>query len=246
MSTVAAGSSPEGENARSVQLAELRSLGVRENLADFAYGTIREAITDGTLRPGFRLREIALSQQIGVSTTPIREALRRLEREGLVEINPRRGALVRRLDEDEARELYDLRELLEAYALRRTAERTDVDLTHAVELLSAARPTIDEPDQIRFNRLDVEFHHALTLLGGNREVAELAKRIHRRIQGIRVRSSIQLQGRPARSHAEHEQIVAAIRRHDGDATERLIRAHITGVRDAVLAMLSRAAAADTE
>ena len=243
---MAADSSPQGESASSVQLAELRALGARENLADFAYGAIREAITDGTLRPGFRLREIALSQQIGVSTTPVREALRRLEREGLVKINPRRGALVRLLDEDEARELYDLRELLEAYALGRAAERTDIDLSRAVELLTAARATIDEPAQIKFNRLDVEFHHALTVLGGNREVAELAKRVHRRIQGIRVRSSIQLQGRPARSHAEHEEIVAAIRRHDPAAAERLIRAHITGVRDAVLAMLHRAAPADSE
>lgn len=222
------------------QLPELQSLGGRENLADVAYGALRDVITDGTLAPGVRLREIDLSQRLGVSTTPIREALRRLEREGLVEISPRRGALVRPLDRRAIADLYELRELLESHALRRGAERDDLDLTRAIELFAAGERTLGDADQLRFNRLDVELHHALTAAGGNEELAELATRVHRRIQVIRVRFSVQLQGRLARSHAEHAEIISALRRKDGDDADRLIRGHVRGVRDAVLSVLTQA------
>ncbi len=110
-------------NVEAVALSTaLPLLGVRENLAEAVYRVLREAITDGSLPPGERLREIPLARRFGVSTTPVREALRRLEREGLVEINPRRGAVVPRFEPADIAQLYEAREVLECRAVRRAAE----------------------------------------------------------------------------------------------------------------------------
>lgn len=214
-------------------LTALPTLGVRENLAEVVYRVLREAITDGSLAPGERLREIHLARQFGVSTTPVREALRRLEREGLVDISPRRGAVIPAYDLREIEHLYEARELVECRAVRRAAEAPARDFSRVDALFDEASTVLDDPDQIRFNRLDVELHRALNDIGGNKQIADLAERVHRQIQRIRVRCAIHLQGRPRVSHAEHAAMVEAVRARQADRAEELARAHIQGVRDAV-------------
>src|SRR5581483_10966094 len=103
------------------ELARLAPIDGRESLADQVYGRLREAITSGALAPGLRLREVPLSQQFGVSTTPVREALRRLENDGLVETNPHRGALVAGFSLRVVGELFEVREVLERRGARLAA-----------------------------------------------------------------------------------------------------------------------------
>src|SRR5438093_10646173 len=93
------------------------------NASEVAFDAIRRAIVAGRLAPGERLREVALAKQLGISATPVREALARLQQEGLVQVEPRRGAVVPRLGTHDIMEVYELRELLEANAARRAAER---------------------------------------------------------------------------------------------------------------------------
>jgi DNA-binding GntR family transcriptional regulator len=218
-------------------LTTLPTLGVRENLAEVIYRVLREAITDGSLAPGERLREIPLARQFEVSTTPIREALRRLEREGLVEISPRRGAVVQGYDLREIEHLYEAREVVECRAVRRAAEAPTRDFSRVDALLAEAATVLDDPVQIQFMRLDVELHRALNDIGGNKQIADLAERVHRQIQRVRVRCAVHLQDRPRVSHAEHEALVAAVRARQADRAEELSRAHIRGVRDAVMQAL---------
>ncbi len=222
------------------QLVGPPSLGVRASLADVVYGALRDAITGGTLRPGYHLREIPLSKHFGVSTTPVREALRRLDREGLVAVQPNRGAVVAAFDLPEVFDLYEAREVLETRAVRRAAETPGRDLSRLLEILDELESVIDVPDQIQFNQLDVHFHRGLNDLGGNRQLAELAERIHRQIQGVRVRCAIYLPGRPRVSHTEHRAIVEAVRAGDADRAEALSRGHILSVRDAVVGALRQA------
>jgi DNA-binding GntR family transcriptional regulator len=102
-------------------LAGLAASGPRQSLVDVAYVALRDAITSGTLLPGTRLREAALAQHLSISTTPVREALRRLDREGLVRLSPNRGAVVAAFDLREILDLFEVREVLECRAVRRAA-----------------------------------------------------------------------------------------------------------------------------
>lgn len=206
------------------------------------YEALRRAIAAGSLPPRFRLRETALASQFGVSTTPVREALRRLEREGLVHISPHRGASVAAFDLTTARSLYDVRELLECAAIRQAAGSRGLDPRHADGLLEAMKATATHVDQAAFNALDVEFHRALNDLSGNTVLADLAERVHRQIQSVRAHAAIHLAGRPAVSYREHVAILGAVRRHQARNAERLLRVHIQEVRDEVLAALARTTA----
>lgn len=215
------------------RLGEIRGLGAR------VYEALRRAIAAGSLPPRFRLRENALASQFGVSTTPVREALRRLEREGLVHISPNRGASVAAFDLTTARSLYDVRELLECAAIRQAAAARGFDPRRADGLLEAMKATAAYEDQAAFNALDVEFHRALNDLSGNTVLADLAERVHRQIQSVRAHAAIHLAGRPAVSHREHAALVQAVRRHQVRNAERLLRAHIQEVRDEVLVALAK-------
>lgn len=230
---------------RSALPAELASLHVPVSpgsLSDLVYESLRDAITSGLLEPGYRLREIPLGQRFGVSTTPIREALRRLEREGLVEIGRNRGAIVAAFDVGEVANLFELREVLECRGVRRAALAHRPALAPIEAILRQAEAQIDNPDQIAFNRLDVGFHSALIHLGGNAYLADLAERVHRQIQGIRVRLAVYLPGRATRSQADHRAILAAVAAHDADRAEELMRSHIQSVREAVLTTLGQCGA----
>ena len=222
-------------------LAGLRVLGARRPLADAVSDALREAITDGMLAPGTRLREVSLARHFTVSATPVREALRRLEREGLVEADPHRGAAVAALRPEEIVDLYEVHEVLECRAVRRAAEAEHRDLARLEALLAEAEGVLSGPDHVAFNRLDLAFHRALNGLGGNAPLAELIEQVHRRIQGVRLRSAGHLPGRPALSHAQHLALLEAVRRRDAEQAEGLARAHIRSVRDAVVGVLADAA-----
>lgn len=212
----------------------------RASAAEAIYQALRDAITNGTLAPAERLREIHLSRHFGVSTTPVREALLRLSRDGLVEISPNRGAIVTALDRRAIVELYEVREVLEGRTVRLAALASARDFTPLENLLASAQASLDEPDQITFNRLDVEFHRHLNMLGGNASLAVLAEQVHRRIQGVRARCAIRLAGRPAISHAQHLALLAAVRARNVDDAEQVLREHIHSVRDAVLQVFADA------
>ncbi len=109
-------------------------------LGTTVYEALRQGIADGSLPPHYHLREIALAEHFGVSTTPVREALRHLEREGLVLIRPNRGAVVQAFNVREAHNLYEVRELLEAEAIRQAALEVHPDLSAAEAIMTARGP----------------------------------------------------------------------------------------------------------
>lgn len=209
----------------------------RRSLAEAVHHALREAITHGALAPGMRLREVELGKRFGVSPTPVREALRRLEREGLVETTPHRGAAVVSFTPLEIANLYEIHELLESHATRRAAERGPHDIADLEHILDEADAVLDAPDQLAFNQLDIRFHRGLNDLSGNGPLAELIEQTHRRIQAVRIRYDVQLPDRPQRSHIQHRELLAAVRDGEADRAEALARAHIRAVRDSVLERL---------
>ena len=218
-------------------LAGIAVTGSRPSLVDIAYDALREAITSGALLPGARLREAALAQHFSISTTPVREALRRLDREGLVRLSPNRGAVVAEFDLREILDLFEVREVLECHAVRRAAQRPTRDLTQPEALLAAAAVQIvPRFDRVEWNRLEVAFHRAINALGGNFALAELAERTHRSVQGLCVRCMREpLYGAETLEllQAQHRDLLDAVREGDARTAEACARAHIHYIRDSI-------------
>lgn len=225
-------------------LTHLAPLSNRGSLVDQVRDSLHAAITAGVLDPGARLREIPLSQHFGISTTPVREALRRLESEGLVEVQPRRGAVVVALEDHVVSDLYDLRLVLETAGARLAATASDLDLSGVYALMSQLESLVDGPES-EFAGVDVALHRAINDLSGNRELAETAERVHRRIQAVRVRSAVP--GRLRIAQDQHAEMVEALRRRDPDLAEAATRTHILSAKQNVLSVLGarRTAAAAT-
>lgn len=143
---------------------------------DRVYRLTKEAIISGAHRPGALLSANAMAELLGVSRTPVREALVRLEGEGLLELIPRRGAIVLPMSRTEARDVLDLRHALEVSAVARMAQTAVVAdrLTAAVTALSAQRTCLDGGSPGEFPAHDESFHRALVAASGN----ELAARMY--------------------------------------------------------------------
>ncbi|MFW6599963.1 GntR family transcriptional regulator [Propionibacteriaceae bacterium Y2011] len=217
-----------------VERLEPRTTG--SSVAGTIHETLRDAIASGRLPAGYRLREIPLSKHFDCSTTPVREALRQLEREGLAKIHPRRGAQVAGFTLVEVADLYELRLLLEPYAARRAAERAlaRADLVELRRLVGGHRKALSEGGQQ--SPMGASFHHALTELSGNSALASTVNQVTRQIEAVQARSGAlttdpQGQRETVRMHRE---IVQAISDHDGDAAERLMRDHLEWAKGLVL------------
>ncbi|MDR7482790.1 MAG: GntR family transcriptional regulator [Armatimonadota bacterium] len=197
-------------------------------------GDLREAILSGRLRQGEFLRQRALAGRYGVSEVVVREALRRLEVEGLVEILPRRGARVSQLAVADLHELYDLRIFLEELLTRSAVPNcTPDDLTRAESLLGQMAL---ERDPVRWLRLNRDFHTVLCRPSGRPRLLRLHEEL--RIASERyLRVSLALLSRFDVAQREHEQILEAYRRREPAAAAALAGAHLRQVRDMIAAFL---------
>jgi DNA-binding GntR family transcriptional regulator len=203
--------------------------------------SLREAIANGSLPAGFRLREIPLAEHFGCSTTPVREALRRLDNEGLVKVHPRRGAEVTSVTSPEVDQLYELRMLLESHSVRRAAARKP-----GADELRAVRKIVDEQraadEQSHDRKLDADFHRELTALAGNSVIAELVEKTVRQIEAVQARSHAMVEGERVRTCKAHAAIVAAIAKGDPDRAEHVMREHLERARHVVTVALGNASA----
>jgi DNA-binding GntR family transcriptional regulator len=195
---------------------------------DLVYERLREALIDLTFAPGEPLREAALVERFGVSKTPIREALVRLERDGLVEVAPYRGARARTYSPDDLRQLYEVREILQTESVRRAAESLDGELgdalTRNVESSAAALKRGDE--KAVSEQLD-EFDELLLGQLRNGMIADLLDRLQAHLKRIGAVGS-----EPDRFRASveaHRAILTAVTAHDAASAQQLLRAHLQHV-----------------
>lgn len=213
--------------------------GPRASMGDAAYEALFGAIEKGALKPGARLREIELSQWVGASRTPIREALGRLEAEGLVTRDPSRGMIVAELDHGMVAELYVMREVLEGTAAALAARHAaDAEIDALRELAQRDREAGDDP--VRLARLNRHFHESLFRCAHNRF---LMRAVHALRQSMVLlgQTTLAVPGRPQTAHAEHEAIVEAIARHDAQAATEAARAHIRAAYRARLGIMLESA-----
>jgi DNA-binding GntR family transcriptional regulator len=189
-----------------------------------AYDLVLEAIDHGVFRPGDRLVEAELAERFGVSRTPIREALQRLEAQSVL-ARDGRSLVVARLDHDQLGELYVVRAELEGLAARLAAQHAAPEEVRVLwELVQRDRALVGQPDRLsRANRI---FHHQIHLASHNRYLIQQLDTVHRTM-ALLATTSLAAEGRGARSLDEHEAIVRAIEARDGAAAEAAIRHHIS-------------------
>ena len=206
----------------------------RRRLVDEASQRLREAILNGRIAGGARLRQTALAERLGISRTPIREALVRLREEGLVELLPRGGVRVAPLDPEEAVELYDLREVLDGLAARLAAGRRDAGgLARLERGLRRMATSIEREDPTQWFRSHVNFHEEIMRAAANRHLARLSGVVHLSIRQFHP-MLLQTPRRLADANREHRQIFEAIAARDPETAERAARAHIAAAREIVL------------
>ncbi len=190
------------------------------------YDHLREQILSGGLEPGAELAEVALSEQLGVSRGPIREAIGRLASEGLVTVRPRRGAAVRSLSQEEFLELYQVREALEMMAVKLAVPRLRAQDFETLQALIETMAHHAERDEVaQFFEANVAFHGHLLEVSGNAKLNELYRQLLGQLGRYRLRS-LTLRGSLQRSVAEHAAILRAARRGDAERAAHLMSEHI--------------------
>ena len=189
-----------------------------------AYELILEAIDTGVYRPGSRLVESELADRFGVSRTPIREALQRLETQSLL-TRDGRSLIVASLDHSQLSELYVVRGALEGLAARLAARHaTPEELAVLRDMLEADRKLVGDPEAM--SRANRRFHKQIHLASHNRFLVQQLDLVHRSM-ALLASTSIAVAGRPSDTLEEHERIVRAIETGDGDGADKALRDHIS-------------------
>jgi DNA-binding GntR family transcriptional regulator len=206
--------------------------------AKAVYQQLRDEITDGALLPGSPLREIPLAARFGVSRTPIREALRRLEQDRLL-VPGDRGMVVRAIDPHEVIQIYELRVLLESEAAREAArDRRPADLVRLEGLLARDRALVDPDDGTRI-RTNLEFHNAVWHATHNPVLVDLLQRLTTHLVHA-PHSTLSVGNRWHEALHEHEQLLEGIRERDESTARKIAAKHMTTAQQIRLQLLREA------
>ena len=196
------------------------------SLRDVVCETLRRAILDGTLRPGERLMELHLARQLGVSRTPVREALRRLETDGLVETIPNRGAMVAQITVRDVEDVLEVREAMEELAVRRACCRiTAAQLAQLYAAEARFEECLRKDDLAGAARADAAFHEVLCEAAGNRRLIQLLSDLRSHLYRYRLEYL-----KNKKSHAglvsQHALICEAVKSRDEENAAQAVRSHI--------------------
>ncbi len=202
-------------------LGPARFKGLHEEVLDM----LRRAITSGELKPGQRILEVELAQQLQVSRATLREALRRLEEDGLVVTQPHRGTYVNKLSAEDVHQLFQLRGLIEAHALRTIAPRLNEEQIAGLQVIVdrfAATPAVRTPERIE---LDLQFHEAICELAGNRYLTQVWRNVRSHLRAV-LATSRRHDLSPILIAEEHQRVVDALRARDAEGAVGHLLAHL--------------------
>jgi DNA-binding GntR family transcriptional regulator len=203
-------------------------------LRDVVFNTLRQAILKGELKPGERLMEIALAERLGVSRTPIREAMRKLELEGLVVMIPRRGAQVANITEKDLNDVLEVRIALENVAIEKACKRMSEE--QMGQLMFAAKEferTTTEGNLVKLAEADVAFHEIIYKASDNVRLIQVLNNLREQIYRYRVEY---LKDEETRNLLvkEHEELTSAIRSRDIQRAQEISFQHLENQRKAII------------
>lgn len=213
----------------------MKKLKIPSNLTSLAYDSIKRYILDGKLDEGARLTEEFLSTTLGISKSPIREALNRVETEGLIRIEPRRGAYLRDFTVSDVNDLYGLREALETHVVR-TVELSPELIAELRQSVKRMRKFLQENDKARYIDEDMRFHATLATAAANERLYKTLENVQNQIWIFR-RKTYNLSSSTASDF--HEAIIVALEAGERARAERAMREHIDTVRRKLLEFIER-------
>jgi DNA-binding GntR family transcriptional regulator len=214
----------------------------KSSLVDDAYRALKEAIRENAFPPGYQGSELEIAQKLGMSRTPVHEAVIRLQEEGLVRVLPRRGVVVCSISPDDIREIYDVIIALESAAAELLASKPRSErIKIAAELESAnveMQNALDADDLTTWAKGDEVFHRLLVERCGNQRLARMLSTIMDQSHRARI-LTLRLRPKPIDSVPQHRRIVEAIKEGDVASAREFTKVHRTTARDLVVPLLTQ-------
>jgi DNA-binding GntR family transcriptional regulator len=195
-------------------------------LREVIFDTLREAIITGELKPGERLMEVKLAEKMGVSRTPVREAIRMLELEGLVDMLPRKGAHVAELSVKDIMDVLEVRAAMDSLATRLAAERISDEEIKELKQIQMQFVSYSEKENLQGTiKKDVEFHELIYRASRNDRLLQITNNLREQIQRFRV-IYLKDYSSPGNLIKEHEDIYNAISSRDAEMAQKYAQVHI--------------------
>ncbi len=214
-------------------IVEITRLGLHDQVA----ARLRTMLVEGLIQPGAKLNERELCEKLGVSRTPLREAIKLLAAEGLVDLLPNRGAIAVKLTEADVLNTFELLATLEGMSGELAAARiTDAELSEIQALQYEMMACYARRDLSGYYRINARIHAAINNAARNPVLTSTYRAINARVQSLRFRTN-QNEAKWAEAVREHELMVEALSRHDSQTMRHLLVQHLTRKRDAVLELL---------
>ncbi|HET7028800.1 MAG TPA: GntR family transcriptional regulator [Candidatus Limnocylindrales bacterium] len=229
-------------------ISRLAPLTDQLSLQERTYQSLRGALLDGEYLPGERIYEAAVAQALGVSRNPVREAVRRLQQDGLLEVRPHYGIYVTSIPADEIEDIYRIRAALEGTASGLAAERmSDAEIAELGGILEDQQRAAERAAALPREPVSVvqadRFHHAIHVGARSPRLLALLEQIYAQVTHFR-NLTLRLPGRAAVSAAGHAGIFGAIQSRDSQEAARLMRRHIDDARQALVRQLDEVQAGD--
>lgn len=210
-----------------------------QSLSEIIFRQLEAMIMSGNIKPGERINESQLSNLLGVSRAPIREALRSLEKCGILEMRAKKGMFVRDIEVQEVEELYDIRAALDALAGEKAAESIDEERLKVLEkLMDEMSLCVDANDHNAYYKVNIAFHTAIVEQTGNKNLLMTYEGICKRMSLFR-RVSLSLPGQLSVSLDRHRKILDAIKSKDSQKTAALNKIHTLGAKDVLLRAIKK-------
>jgi DNA-binding GntR family transcriptional regulator len=207
-------------------------------LQEEAYGYVKAQIMNLDLKPGQYVTDSQVATELEISRTPVREALRRLEQEGLLVNQARRGWKVYALSLADIHEIFDIKQALEGMIARRAADCADSELRSALRAaMERMKRASEDDDPVAWQEADAQLHQVVFAMGANERATSIIQNLNDQWHRVRI-GFIALQGRIERSNPEHEAIIGSILSGDGEEAERLMHIHLNNVRDELVRLLT--------
>jgi DNA-binding GntR family transcriptional regulator len=211
----------------------------RVNVSEAAYSAVKQVLLSSQYSPGGRVDIEELCQDLGVSRTPVFDALNRLQAEGLVEIVPRKGVYLVTLSEEKAQELYAVRETLEGMATRLAARNlTDRHIEQLKKALDKQASCLADEDTEGYASATIKFHNTIIEAAGNKTLERFLNAVYSQMEALRLRT-LYLPTRLGLSFAEHQRIFKALLKRDPELCEREAREHIVATTKCALDILAQ-------
>ena len=208
----------------------------RDGLSERVYTRLKDAILEGIFTPRERLSAEELAKHFQVSITPVRDALKRLEADALVEVIPRQGVFVSEFSRDAIQEIFEIRQITELAAVARLdsiPQTTLQRMTEITQKMEALRSGETFLDYARFIELDAEFHGLIVSLRGNKRLCQLHEELQWPIQVVRGLAHANYQ-RAAETVAEHQAIIEALTARDVAKAQAMVFTHLTNAKTDLL------------